>query len=188
MYARRSQNLDMCQAEHYSSWDALRIPPMLLEALQAAQSAALLALPTETLLQIVEHAGPVDRLFLALTCKPMLAICSMTNVTIPSAPKHYAHNLGCPAMLAILRIMVPRGPGRRRKTSWGLCRNCYRYRPKKKGYWDRVVQGYREELACGMLVYHDEAIHSWSKRHSVSYQCPQCWCEDRMRNYAHMKK
>ncbi|QPH02472.1 hypothetical protein C2857_006682 [Epichloe festucae Fl1] len=162
---------------------------MVLEAPPAIQpsSALLLALPTEILLLIISNARSVDQLFLALTCKHMLVTSSMAAIMIPSAPKHRASRLSCSAMLAILRVVQPRGARGRPLKTLAPCCVCYRYRPKKKGYWKGIGKRYREEHSYGILGDYDYVVDSWSHRLSCSYECPECWCEERVRTYGHLK-
>ncbi|POR31367.1 Uncharacterized protein TPAR_08427 [Tolypocladium paradoxum] len=182
MYAQWPYHLEDCRRGHAGAhWDALKIPRTLLETPQVAQSSALLALPNEILLQIIAHAGSLDQLFLALTCKTMLAISSMTTIIIPSAPRHRADRLSCSAMLALLHTMQPRRARGHPKKSWAPCCVCYRYRPKRKSYWKRVVRRYEEELSCGILAGYDLIVDSWSRKGSSSYECPGCWCEERIK-------
>lgn len=110
----------------------------LLGAAQATQSSALLTLPNELVLQIFAYASPVEQLFLALTCKRLLHVASMKNLSIPSASNH--RGTSCSAMLAILHIMQPLDARRRKNKSWAPCCDCYRYRPKRKSYW-KIVGG-----------------------------------------------
>ncbi|KND87657.1 hypothetical protein TOPH_07698, partial [Tolypocladium ophioglossoides CBS 100239] len=183
MYAQWPFHLEDCRRDHAGAqWDALKIPPTVLGTSQVAQSSALLVLPNELLLQIFAHAACLDQLFLALTCKRMLAVCCMTTIMIPSAPRHRADRLNCSAMLALLGIMQPRGARGHPKKSWAPCCVCYRYRPKRKSYW-KVEKRYQEGLYCGILAGYDSVVDSWSHKWSSSYECPECWCEERISRY-----
>ncbi|TVY67298.1 Heterokaryon incompatibility protein s [Fusarium oxysporum f. sp. cubense] len=89
---------------------------------------------------------------------------------IPSAPKHRAYHLDCSAMLALLRIVQPRDARGRTKKSWAPCCVCYRYRPKRKGYWKGVQKRYPKEMACGILAGHDSIVQSWSEKQSLVHE------------------
>ncbi|KAJ3455281.1 hypothetical protein MRS44_013881 [Fusarium solani] len=187
MYGLWPYDLADCESEHApTQWNAFKIPQTLLEQPQATQSSGLLALPNELLLQIFMHAGSVDQLFLALTCKRLLNISSMTVTMIPCTSKHRASRLNCSAMLALLHVVRPLDARGRFKKSLAPCCDCYRYRPKRKSYWKGVEKRYRRESASGILVGHDSIVDSWSKKHSSSYQCPECWCEERINKYGHL--
>ncbi|KAH6971927.1 hypothetical protein EDB80DRAFT_733964 [Ilyonectria destructans] len=188
MYAQWPYHLADCQSEHASAqWNAFKIPQTLLEPPQATQSSGLLALPNELLLQIFLHAGSVEQLFLALTCKRLLNISSMTVTMIPCASKHRAYRLNCSAMLALLHVVRPLDGRGRFKKSWAPCCVCYRHRPKRKSYWKGVKTRYPSESASGILAGHDSIVDSWRKNQSSSYQCPECWCEERINKYGHLK-
>lgn len=159
----------------------------LLEQPLVTQSSELLVLLNEVLLEIFKHSGAVDRLFLALTCKRLLSISSMTATIIPCASKYRAFRLNCSAMLRILNAVQPLGACGRLKTSWAPCCVCYRYRPKRRSYWKGVDKQYPAYLACGILTGYNVSVDSWSERGSISYQCPECWCEERINTYGHLK-
>ncbi|KAH8745556.1 hypothetical protein F5883DRAFT_265162 [Diaporthe sp. PMI_573] len=187
MYAQWPFHLEDCQSKHApAQWDTFRIPLQLLEQPHPIQLSGLLALPNELLLQILMHVDPVGQLFLALTCKRLLVVSSMTATTIPSAPKHRAYRLDCSAMVALLHVVRPLDARGRLKKSWAPCCVCYRYRPKRKSCWKGVQKRYAKEMACGILVGYDSIVQSWSEKHSSSYQCPDCWCEERMNKYGHL--
>ncbi|WQF77001.1 Putative F-box domain-containing protein [Colletotrichum destructivum] len=187
MYAQWPSHLADCQSEHApAQWDTFKIPLKLLVQPQPIQSSGILALPNELLLQILMHVNPVSQLFLALTCKRLLVVSTMTVTMITSAPKHRSHRLDCSAMLAVLHTVRPTDARGRSKTSWAPCCVCYRYRPKRKPYWKDVQKSYPKEWVCGILVDYDSIVQSWSKKHSSSYQCPDCWCEERMNKYGHL--
>ena len=152
-----------------------------------AQSSTLLTMPNEVLVQIFTQANAVDQLFLALTCRRLAAVSSMIVITIPSAPKHRADSLDCRAMLSILGVMRPLDANRRPQKSWAPCCDCYRYRPRRKNYWKGVWKYYQREWSGKLLAGYDLAINSWSRKQSSAYQCPECWCEARIRQYAHIK-
>jgi hypothetical protein len=167
-------------------WWLLYWREQLLKQSHPIQSSGLLVLPNELLLEILVHVDSVGQLFLALTCKRLLVVSSMTITMIPSAPKHRAYHLDCSAMLALLRVVQPRDARGRSKKSWAPCCVCYRYRPKRKGYWKGVQKRYPKEMACGILAGHDSIVQSWSEKRSSSYQCPSCWCEERVIKYGHL--
>ncbi|PNY28306.1 Uncharacterized protein TCAP_01766 [Tolypocladium capitatum] len=190
MYSQWCFHLGDCQRDHAAAqWGTFKIPGtlQLLATPQVAQTSALLALPNELLLQITKHAGSVDQLFLALACKKMLAISAMTAITIPSARRHRADRVDCSAMLAILGVVQPRGPRGHPRKSWAPCCVCYRYRPKRKSYWALVRRRYKGEDSCGFFSGYDWTVHSWSRKDSSSYQCPECWCRERIREYGHIR-
>ncbi|QQK46449.1 F-box domain containing protein [Penicillium digitatum] len=176
MYAQWLYHLEDCQRDHApAQWGAFKIPQTLLETPLVTQSSGLVALPNELLLQIIANAHSVDQLSLALTCKRMLALSAMATITIPSAPMHRAYSLNCSAMLALLRALQPRGARGHPKKSWAPCCVCYRYRPKRRGYWTLVEKLYEEDLFCGILAGYEYVVDSWSDKRSSSYQCPECW-------------
>ncbi|PFH59191.1 hypothetical protein XA68_12675 [Ophiocordyceps unilateralis] len=189
MYAQWPYHLADCQRDHApTQWEVLKIPHTLLMMSQDAQPSALVALPIELVLLIIAYADPVDRLFLALTCKNMLAISSIEPITIPSAPRHRADHLNCSAMLAIMHAIHPRGTRGRPNKSWALCCVCYRYRPKKQKYWQRKEKRpAKDDVSCGLLANYDTVVENWSHRGSTSYQCPECWCEERINTYGHLR-
>ncbi|RYC80055.1 hypothetical protein BFJ63_vAg17058 [Fusarium oxysporum f. sp. narcissi] len=189
MYAQWPFHLEDCQSKHSPvQWDAFKIPIKLLKQSHPIQSSGLLVLPNELLLEILVHVDSVGQLFLALTCKRLLVVSSMAITMIPSAPKHRAYHLDCSAMLALLRVVQPLDARGRSKKSWAPCCVCYRYRPKRKGYWKGVQKRYPKEMACGILAGHDSIVQSWSEKRSSSYQCPSCWCEERVIKYGHLAK
>lgn len=153
------------------------------------QSSALLTLPTELVLQILAYAGSVDQLFLALSCKRLLLISSLKDISIPCAPKHRAHGTNCSAMLAILRALQPLNTQGRANKTWAPCCDCYRYRPRKKSYWKMVGKRYQVNLyvGCKILSHYDDVVESWSCKRSCSYQCPECWCSERISKYGQPK-
>ncbi|PHH92516.1 hypothetical protein CDD83_7013 [Cordyceps sp. RAO-2017] len=184
MYAQWPIHLADCQRDHaVSQWDAFKIPQTLLATTQHAQSSVLLTLPIELLLLVIAHAEPVDRLFLALTCKNMLAISSIVPLTVPSAPRHRADRLNCSAMLAILRALQPRGTSGRPSKTWSPCCVCYRYRPKKQRYWQLVGKRYGVDASSAILAGYDWIVESWSRKGSFSYQCPECCYRGRPKQY-----
>ncbi|KAK7937437.1 F-box domain-containing protein [Apiospora aurea] len=147
----------------------------LLGSSQGAQSAVLLELPNELLLQIFAHAHPVCQLFLLLTCKRLLAVSSMKTITIPSAASHRSvPTLNCSAMLSILHIMRPLDSRRRPKKSWAPC-------------WGRVEKRYRTGPPPRILEGYNSVVKSWTHKQSSSYQCPECWCRERIRKYGHLE-
>jgi hypothetical protein len=148
------------------------------------QPSALLLLPNELLLRILAYAGPVEQLFLALACKQLLKVSAMMKISIPSASKHHAYALDCPALLGILRCLPSRGLSKR---SWALCCDCYRYRPKRSSYWLRIV-GKRCIMKpyCELLKDFELLVQRWSKAGSSSHQCPECWCEANIRKYGYL--
>jgi hypothetical protein len=92
-------------------------------------------------------------------------------------------------MLAILHIMQPLDARKRKNNSWGPCCDCYRYRPKRKSYW-RIVGGrYGVDVhsGCTILSGYAGVVDSWSRKGSSSYQCPECWCIERMAKYGQPK-
>jgi hypothetical protein len=150
-----SSYLTECWMKHPSLWGLFKIPQMvscfspstlrflqltghtqLLEAgaaQPATQRSALLTLPNEVLLKIFEHAGPLEQLFLSLTCKRLLQVAStrLEGVSIPRAPSH--RGMCCTAMRDMLRILRPVDSRGRKSTAWAACCDCCCYRPKRKG-------------------------------------------------------
>ncbi|KAJ9486239.1 hypothetical protein VN97_g7105 [Penicillium thymicola] len=183
MYAQWLYHFEDFQRGHApAQWGAFKIPQTLLETPLVTQSSALVALPNELLLQITAHVYSVDQLCLALTCKRMLAFSTTTAITIPSAPRHRAYSPNCTGMLALLRVVQPRGPRGHPKTSWAPCCVCYRYRPRRRGYWTLVEKLYEEELFYEILAGYEYVVDSWSHKRSSSYQCPECcWSRECVR-------
>ncbi|KAH7309016.1 hypothetical protein B0I35DRAFT_90516 [Stachybotrys elegans] len=149
------------------------------------QSSALLALPNELVLHIFAYVDTVDQLFLALSCKQLLHISSMKDLSIPCAPKHRAHSTSCFAMLAILRVLPPLNARGRADRTWAPCCDCHRYRPRRKSYWKIVGRRYHVNLhlSCKILSGYGGMVDSWSRKASFSYQCPECWCRERIGKY-----
>lgn len=127
----------------------------------------------------------LDQVFLALTCKRMLAISSLITIKIPSAAKHRLYGQNCSAMLAILQLLKPRGPRGRPLRSVALCCVCYRFMPKRKNYWDRLKEKHKGEYSGGVFRGYDHMVDKWCHKWSSSYECPGCWCEDQIRKYGH---
>ncbi|KAI1754659.1 hypothetical protein F4782DRAFT_493373 [Xylaria castorea] len=181
MYEQWRYDLEDCLIRHSAHWGVFKIPQTLHTSVQAIQSSALLALPNELLLEIFAHAGSVDRLFLALTCKRLLDVSSMVIITIPSAPKHRVFApRSCKAMLGLLHgIRALNTYGKPRDASSAVCCDCYRYRPKKRKFWKGVEKGYSAVLPEVIGELYDSIVQDWCHRRSQSYQCPECWCEER---------
>ncbi|QUC21014.1 uncharacterized protein UV8b_05255 [Ustilaginoidea virens] len=161
-------------------------PGQLLQQPQAAQPSRLLALPNELLLQILTHAGSVDRMLLALTCKRLLAVSFMTVTMIPSASRHHAYQLNCRAMLDLVHAVRPLDARGRRRVSWAPCCVCYRWRPRRKAFWNFIPKQYATEIAAGIMDDYDYIIQRWGKSRSAMYQCPSCWCDERISLYGHL--
>ncbi|ORY58155.1 uncharacterized protein BCR38DRAFT_448246 [Pseudomassariella vexata] len=123
MHAKWSHAFADCHSKHAPAcWDAFKIPQALLSAPHAVQSSALSVLPTELLLKIFAHANAFEQLFLALTCKRLLAVYSMTTMIIPSAPKHRSvPSLNCSAMLRLIYVMQPLEKHGYPKKNWAPC-------------------------------------------------------------------
>ncbi|KAK8048257.1 hypothetical protein PG994_009987 [Apiospora phragmitis] len=189
MYAQWPYVLAQCERDHAPAfWGAFKIPQALLGSSQRAQSGVLLELPNELLLQIFAHAHPVCQLFLSLTCKRLLVVSSMKTIVIPSAASHCSVPiLNCSAMLSLLHVLRPVDSRRRPTRSWAPCCDCYRYRPKKKTYWRRVEKRCRTEPFSRILEGYSSVVKSWTHKQSSSYQCPECWCRERIRKYGHLK-
>ncbi|KAI8952527.1 hypothetical protein F4801DRAFT_599934 [Xylaria longipes] len=187
MYGQWEYDLEDCLIQHSAQWSAFKIPQTLYTARQAVQSSTLLALPNELLLEIFTYTGSVDRLFLALTCKRLLGVSSMIVITIPSAPKHRVFAPGsCKAMLGLLhgmRILNTRD--RPKDTSSAICCDCYRYRPKKKRFWKGVEKRYPAVPPEVLDEWYNYIVDNWCHRRSQSYQCPECWCEERAKEDEH---
>ncbi|KAB5526475.1 hypothetical protein GE09DRAFT_472889 [Coniochaeta sp. 2T2.1] len=111
----------------------------------------------------------------------------MKELSIPCASHH--RGTSCSAMLAILRIMQPLDARRRKNDSWAPCCDCYRYRPRRKSYWKIVGarHGVYVHFGCKILLGYDEVVDSWSRKRSSSYQCPECWCNERIGVYGQPK-
>ncbi|ORY64860.1 uncharacterized protein BCR38DRAFT_431168 [Pseudomassariella vexata] len=182
-WKRLSFDLQDCKQGHASAcWGKFKIPKTLLVASQATQSSALLQLPNELLLLIFRYTRLVGDLALALTCKRLLVVSSMTAIRIPSAARHRAvPDLNCAGMLRLLRVMEPP----KRPSRWALCCDCYRWRPKRQVYWKSALKKYAAESSSRLLKGYCHVVESWSRKSSPSYQCPECWCAERSRKYGH---
>ncbi|KAI0544845.1 hypothetical protein F4679DRAFT_589111 [Xylaria curta] len=175
---RLSENdLKLCQTSHSELWGAFKIPQVLCTPTQAVQPSALLALPTELLLEIFGHVAPVEKLFLALTCKRLLTVSSMVTIEIPSAPKHrnFARK-PCRAMLGLLHGMR-RGISRDITNSSAVCHDCYRYRPKKKKFWSGVEKRYSAAKPRVVETWYCSQVEFWCRERiiPISIRCPECW-------------
>jgi hypothetical protein len=110
----------------------------------------------------------------------MLAISAMTIMMIPSAAEHREYRRCCSVMLGILQAVQPRELHGRPEKTWALCAACYRYRPKKKAYWE-IYEKLRKGKVHHNLIggYNNvvDVIDSWCARESNSAQCPECWCD-----------
>ncbi|KAI1400846.1 hypothetical protein F4819DRAFT_460196 [Hypoxylon fuscum] len=78
-------------------------------------------------------------------------------------------------MLTLLDLLLRNARGRPRR-SIGVCCDCYRYQPRRQSYWKDMPKKYPSEL--NKLCAHDYKIQvrEWSA--GLSYQCPDCWCEE----------
>ncbi|KAH9903864.1 hypothetical protein F4778DRAFT_102490 [Xylariomycetidae sp. FL2044] len=182
-------NVALCRRNHGQQskgstlWSAFIVPPMLLESSPTPQQSGIQSLPTELLLQIFSYAGLAGRFSLALTCKRLLQVSSMTTLAIPSAAKHRAayHSAPCTGMLDMMRLCAPLDARGHRKKTLALCCDCFRYRPKRKSYWKRARKHYPTPSDSSYLQFYMNFVQSWSS--GSAYQCPTCWCEERIRTY-----
>ena len=141
-------------------------------------SAAILHLPTEILLLIFHQAYRLDRLCLALTCKRLLQVSSLLPLHIPSVPRHRLHvstpATPCIGMVTLLRRLKLLGRTGRAKKTVALCCDCLRYRPTRKGFWNKDAKGLQE---VGSMYAWEAKVASWNRRSSL--QCPACHCDER---------
>lgn len=120
-------------------------------------------LPTEVLVEIFDHTGPVDQLAFALVCKHLLQVSTFvylkTSFLVGRRVSRHRST-----MEGLLRIVNPLNKAGRPKKAWNLCVDCLQYRPTKKSYW-------KNNRASG-LDYWEGWVVSWNVRYSL--QCPEC--------------
>ncbi|KAI4858643.1 hypothetical protein F4820DRAFT_442048 [Hypoxylon rubiginosum] len=176
-----------CRRLHGANeWCNFVVPQALRQTpLSNNQDSDLLRLPNEILLLIFSYSDPFGKLFLALTCKQLLSLSTMTTWRIPSAGRHHANLIsGCPGMLGLQRVLVPQKASRKRKNTASLCCDCYRYQPRKESYWERVRESFPfSDEACRYLKGYHYKVGDWCHPETCLFQCPGCWCEERTRLY-----
>ncbi|KAK3322912.1 hypothetical protein B0H66DRAFT_217006 [Apodospora peruviana] len=160
------------------------IPQRLLTA-PVKLSSPIVTLPTELLLEIFAHADPVTTVCLALTCKRLLQVSSLTSIKIPSISHHrhrsraaeatvtqirYMPLMNCCAEMVSLLKPLERLHARERKIMrTALCHDCVRYVSTRPDSWHYPM----EMLGpSGRQKEFHRVITTWSA--GVTVQCPKC--------------
>lgn len=149
-----------------------------------SSSSLLFKLPAEILVQIAQHAQPIDRLMLALSCKRMLAASKLFHLQVPDRdhhvsrwssepPKPKGDSCSCSLTGDLLLRFRPIDSRGRVRRAWGWCLDCNRYRPKRKRYWSDVLR------KMSTQDWRDVDYSLWDKGvdwYNLGYkrQCPSC--------------
>src|SRR2546423_4256398 len=136
------------------------------------RSSLLSLLPTELLVQIFNHAGLLDQLALALTCKYLLQVSTFVCLKISSLT---GKSVSCrrSTMEELLRIVRPLYAGRP-KRAWHICVDCLQYRPTRKSYWNNY---WKKKQASGLsATIWESMVAHWNSRSSL--QCPECYYDE----------
>jgi hypothetical protein len=151
-------------------------------------------IPREVLIEILKHLEDEDRLCLALTCRRFLSFLHQLSTEIPLSvriPSVVAHrNLTnidrdqiarCSNMRKLMLRLAPLDSAGRRSPKFGLCYDCWRFRPRDRNYW--------QNRGGGILPQHwYHFVDRWNQfsRESCSSRnlllCPEC------QSVAHMRQ
>ncbi|UPL01890.1 hypothetical protein LCI18_012824 [Fusarium solani-melongenae] len=160
-----------------------RIPPALSGQTDSS-SCLLFKLPPEILVQISQHAQPIDRVMLALSCKRMLAASELFHLRVPDRdhhvsrwssepPKPKENRCSCSLTKDLLQRFRPVDSRGRVSRAWSWCVDCNRYLPKRKGYWNGVLRKMNTQ------DWTDTTYSTWDSdvywyNSGYKRQCPSC--------------
>lgn len=149
-----------------------------------SSSCLLFKLPREILLQISQHALPINQVMLALSCKWMLAASKLWHLRVPDRSHHVArgylepekpegHSCSCSLTRDLLRRFRPVDAQGRVSRAWSWCLDCNAYRPKRKLYWSDLLREMNtQDWNDTDYKLWDSAVNLYSAEYKR--QCPPC--------------
>ena len=126
-----------------------------------------LCLPTEILIEIFDHVGPLDQLSLAFVCKHLLQVSALVSLKTSafigeSVSRHSS------TMEKLLRRIKPLMVTGRPKKAWQICIDCLQYRLTKKSHWKKLTK---------LSENWEGLVAGWNNGYLL--QCPECWHHER---------
>ncbi|KAI5919842.1 hypothetical protein F4810DRAFT_714029 [Camillea tinctor] len=167
-----------CTGRSHNGWLNFVVPEKVLQAPPASQSSALVRLPPELILMILEHAGPLGRVSAVFACKQLFQVSSLTRFAIPSAQNHQCliATTRCLAMRALLEFVGPRNANGLPSPTHGVCYHCCRWLPTDKDYWKDVGKeslSHPQQSRWWTPEQVSRAIELWIEQ--KYHQCPVCY-------------
>lgn len=156
-------------------------------------SSPLLRLAPEILMHIFSHAGAVDSVVLALSCRHLLRIAHLCRLRVCDRESHQApwsrspppsvpRSRRCRGAEDLLQRLPPKDSRGRPSRAWNLCVDCLRYRPTRRAYWSQEMlakmnngeewDGFDGDLRSAWL----SAVAWFSTK--VKVQCPSCHLQE----------
>ena len=145
-------------------WKPFIIPRQVINS-ASIRSSPILRLPTEILVEIFDHTGPVDQLALALVCKHLLQVSASISLKTSSlvgrrVSRHRS------TMEDLLRLVKPLNTAGRPKKAWAICVDCLQYRPTKRSYWKK------KRASGAVMSIWENGVANWNDQYLL--QCPEC--------------
>lgn len=127
--------------------------------------------------RVTNPAGQVD---LAMTCRRLLGVASLTTIMVPSTDMHsvgiHPHQKACTGMIDFQERMWPRDSEGRPASSWILCRWCYVLRPRSKEYWyprEKLYEPFRGKVEFDIPSIFRRGVEDWGAPQFAN-PCPDC--------------
>lgn len=149
-------------------WKPFVVPDHFLNSAGTASS-PILCLPTEILVEIFNHAGPVDQLAFTLVCKHLLQVSTFVALKISSrVGEEVSHRSNI--IEDLLRRIQPRNTAGRPSKAWSICVDCLQLRPTKRSYWQKKRPSRISESGW------QKTVRAWNTHYSL--QCPECYYDE----------